>query len=90
MLASPLRLFSSAIAASITLLSLTSCASPTPPIVSADTYCIKASKITATKDQADEMLGNEAKWRSFVLQVANHNTIYAASNCVDPTPAPGK
>lgn len=89
MLASQFLRYSSAIAASITLLLLTSCASP-PTVVSADTYCIKASKITATKDQADTLLGDEAKWRSLVLQVANHNTIYAASNCVDATPATGK
>lgn len=89
MLASQLLRYSSAIAASITLLSLTSCASPQVN-VSGDTYCIKSSKITATKDQADEMLGNEAKWRTMVVQIADHNDVYAASDCVDPTPTPGK
>lgn len=61
---------------------MTSCASA-PPVVSGDTYCERSKYIQATKDQADELLSNEQKWRTLVVQVANHNDTYVM-NCVMP------
>lgn len=81
---------SSAIAALTILLSLTSCASTPPPVVSGDTYCERARYIQATKDQADELLSNEQKWRSLVQQIADNNDTYKDANCVSDPERPSK
>ena len=81
--ASSTRQSFSAITLLAILISSTSCASAPPPVVSGDTYCIRAAYIQATKDQADELLSNEAKWRSLVEQIADHNDTYKAAGCVD-------
>lgn len=73
---------SAATAALTILLSLTSCASA-PPVVSGDTYCERSRRIVATRDQADELLSNETKWRSLVKQIADHNDSYVM-NCIIP------
>lgn len=64
-------------------LSLTSCARPSQPIVSADTSCYSFKHISFNDAQRAAVAANLPLWKSAAEQVASHNTEYD-KKCADP------
>jgi hypothetical protein len=52
-----------------------SCASK-PPVVSADTSCVRFRHIDVTPWQVDDMKKDPNQWRSLALQILGHNQQY--------------
>jgi hypothetical protein len=68
------------LSASLTLMLLTGCGEKKPPIVSADTYCIRSAPITTTAKQKSIIGQYLADFRSLIDQLNVHNDTYEA-NC---------
>lgn len=51
-----------------------------PPIISADTYCVRTSHIDVTTFQVDAMKKDPGTWRPLAVQIADANGI-RAKNC---------
>lgn len=58
-----------------TTLYLTAC-SGKPPVVSADTSCVRFRHIDVTPWQVDDMKKDPNQWRSLALQILGHNQQY--------------
>ena len=47
-----------------------------PPVVSADTSCVRFRHIDVTPWQVDDMKKDPNQWRSLALQILGHNQEY--------------
>lgn len=63
------------IALCLTISCLTACSSK-PPVVSADTSCVRFRHIDVTPWQVDDMKKDPNQWRSLALQILGHNQEY--------------
>jgi len=55
------------------VVALAGCADP--PIVSADTYCVRTSHIDVTTFQVEVMKQDPGTWRPLAVQIADANTV---------------
>lgn len=63
-------------AASLLLISATSCSKPEPPVVSGDLSCERFRHISATPAQINVLVGDEDLWGSYTDQIVAHNIEY--------------
>lgn len=51
-----------------------------PPIVSADTYCVRTRTFDVTPEQVGEMKSKPSIWRPLAVQIKDHDDV-RAKNC---------